>query len=75
MTAIAIADAPTRQRADDDDLSHVYCCDPDTALCGADLSNTPEDESVETDCVVCLDLEATVAACCAGCPGAVTGRG
>lgn len=42
----------------DDSLDHYYCeCDPDLALCGADL--TAVDESLDGQmCVVCEDLEA-----------------
>lgn len=38
-------------------LNHIFCCDRDTALCGADVSNDPIVELEEADCVVCLDLE------------------
>jgi hypothetical protein len=42
----------------DDCLRHVYCCDPETALCGTDLSDTDEtDDDDAPTCVVCLDLE------------------
>lgn len=43
----------------DDNLEHLYCCDENVALCGADLTNAtlnhypaPEDE-----CVVCYTLD------------------
>lgn len=42
----------------DDDTTHIFCCDPDTALCGWDVSDTPEvPDGVGHDCIVCLDLE------------------
>jgi hypothetical protein len=39
----------------DDDLSHTACnCDPDTALCGADVTDAPwDDEYDENLCIVC----------------------
>lgn len=41
-----------------DDLTHVHCCEPYRALCGADLHEAvivePEEE---TTCVVCADLD------------------
>lgn len=67
MNTTAPTETPARLRSDDDDLAHYYCCDPDIALCGADLSTTSEDESIETDCVVCVDLDATSAPCSPGC--------
>jgi hypothetical protein len=43
----------------DNDTTHVFCCDPDTALCGFDVSDTPEvSDGVGHDCIVCVDLEA-----------------
>lgn len=45
-----------------DELDHLYCCDPDTALCGTDISGH-EDSSAEGDCVVCLDLEDSLCDC------------
>lgn len=42
----------------DNDTTHVTCCDPDTALCGWDVSNTPVvSDGVGHDCIVCVDLE------------------
>jgi hypothetical protein len=63
VTAPTSAATRVRPRSDDDDLSHYYCCDPDVALCGADLSTVPVDESVDTDCVVCVDLDAAFLPC------------
>ncbi|WP_435597065.1 hypothetical protein [Streptomyces anulatus] len=39
------------------DLNHIYCCNPDLALCGADVSTHPIVGIDDADCVVCLDLE------------------
>lgn len=38
-------------------INHIFCCDPDTALCGADISGDEIVDYDEADCVVCLDLE------------------
>ena len=51
-----------------DDLVHHFCCDPDRALCGEDLS---EGEECPLDagqpCVVCADL-ALLDDCSVTCP-------
>ncbi len=40
-----------------DDLNHWYCCDPDLALCGIDLTDVAEmDDDEEVNCAACLDL-------------------
>lgn len=54
MTVLTTAPAPTRTGGTAD-LNHVFCCEPDIALCGADVSD--DDIVDEADCVVCLDLE------------------
>ena len=51
----ATAPSPTTTSVGED-LNHLYCCDPDLALCGLDVSALPEVDD-DTDCVVCLDLE------------------
>lgn len=38
-------------------LTHIYCCDPDLALCGEDLTDIPEVDEDTLLCVVCDDLE------------------
>lgn len=54
MPATAVTD-------DGPDLLHVFCCDPDVALCGTDVRDCEVEPPVErsdmSDCVVCLDLE------------------
>jgi hypothetical protein len=45
------------------DLTHVYCCNPDLALCGEDVSNTPEVDQDEQLCMVCEDLEEQPCTC------------
>ena len=53
------APAPEATRTgSDSDITHLYCCDPDTALCGEDLAESPEvPYGVGVDCVVCEDLD------------------
>lgn len=52
--------APTlvRLSTTDSDITHLYCCNPDVALCGTDVSDVPElADDAEITCVVCADLE------------------
>lgn len=39
-----------------DNLDHWWCCDPDRALCGADLTGADDNDDIDPDCVVCEDL-------------------
>lgn len=49
--------APSTARTDvDSDLNHIYCCNPNIAICGTDVSAHPEVDD-DINCVVCLDLE------------------
>lgn len=42
----------------DDELHHYYCeCDPNIALCGSDLTDTPEVQTEENACLVCKDMD------------------
>lgn len=43
----------------DDDLDHLFCCDENVAMCGADISDDEivEDGSLLFPCVVCKDME------------------
>lgn len=45
---------------DDDNLAHFFCCDPNRALCGSDLTRAEWDFDLTDDdpeaCVVCVDL-------------------
>lgn len=57
----------------DSETVHVYCCNPDLALCGYDISDTPEVPSgVGHDCIVCLDLELQPCPICEFVPGQAT---
>lgn len=55
MTITATAPSPATAGVDLD-LNHLYCCDPNVALCGTDVSAFPEVDD-DTNRVVCLDLE------------------
>lgn len=56
MSSLATAPAPSRTGGPTS-INHVFCCDPDTALCGVDISNDEIVDYDDADCVVCLDLE------------------
>jgi len=66
MTTGVLLAPSSRATSDGTDLNHIYCCDPDTALCGTDVSGQPETDLDEANCVVCLDLEDQP--CCPTCP-------
>ncbi len=53
------ADAATGAGIADDGLLHLACCNPDKALCGADLTGVEitDQPPGPDDCVVCRDLE------------------
>ncbi|WP_432112827.1 hypothetical protein [Streptomyces sp. S1] len=54
MTTVP-APTATPPAALDTDITHIVCCDDDTALCGLDVSGFRWHQGGE-DCVVCLDL-------------------
>jgi len=66
---------PGTAPADGDGWQHIWCCDPDVALCGADLSGVEdsdgEDEPVCTDCAIADALRRPCPV--AGCRGAGDG--
>ena len=39
--ATATLPAPAPVNTSGDDTDHLYCCNPDVALCGLDISNHP----------------------------------
>lgn len=56
-----LSEQPTHSdTSNDDGLVHTFCCDPDRALCGKDVSGEPVTACIESpdDCVVCEDLAA-----------------
>lgn len=62
---------PVEQTTPDDDLDHWFCCDPNRAYCGTDISAHTYAEFAEdspTMCRVCLDLTYTPCATCGGHP-------
>lgn len=54
-------------------LDHIVCCDPDTALCGADQAGEPpalHQRNTKTMCTACAVLDADKDhKCGADCPG------
>lgn len=50
-------EAATRTGTDSPLLEHIWCCDPTTALCGADTTGAIDDG--HANCVVCIDLADT----------------
>jgi len=59
---------PVLTASDTSKLDHVYCCDPDVALCGADLSDHVESSMATNPCVLCIALEEIGIVCgTAGC--------
>ena len=55
----------------EDDIIHMWCCDPDVAWCGADISGDPAsgyDFSVDPeDCAMCLFADETDSYVCKVC--------
>ena len=51
----------------DDPFDHAYCCDPDTALCGADISDNEYGEEQDNPCPLCELIEARGVLCGEGC--------
>ncbi|MGC5042449.1 hypothetical protein ACLQ16_03930 [Streptomyces albidoflavus] len=47
-------------------ITHYYCCVPNRALCGLDLSGMPPAGGGEQDCVVCVDLDGDCPLCASG---------
>lgn len=43
----------------DDELDHIFCCNEDLALCGADISGTEfiSDDEELFPCVVCNEMQ------------------
>jgi hypothetical protein len=56
---------------DDDDWTHLFCdCDPDVALCGADLAGVDEvdyDEPDADECPLCVVIADVAGDVCARC--------
>ncbi|MFD5081886.1 hypothetical protein ACFWOG_04490 [Kitasatospora sp. NPDC058406] len=47
---------PTTNTTGNNDLNHVYCCSPNTALCGTDITDARDDDTADITCIVCADL-------------------
>jgi hypothetical protein len=52
-TCLAPDRAPTDTGGEDDDLHHIWCCDPDVAVCGVDLTGVPDAGDVGDGVQVC----------------------
>lgn len=44
-------------------IAHTYCCEPNWALCGVDLSGTAASGDGDQECVVCADLHQSGVTC------------
>lgn len=60
---------PQRSRPDveaGDDFDHLYCCDPDLAHCGEDISEHEEvdDEELDNPCLLCSVLQGSICPRC-----------
>jgi hypothetical protein len=51
------------------DVDHWYCCDPNVAYCGLDLTGVPEGETAGVMCPLCVLAEETDTIVC-GCEAA-----
>jgi hypothetical protein len=62
--------APAERPAEvDEDITHLTCCSPDVALCGADVSDEPWVEGDTNDCSLCVLADESQAWCQdPGCP-------
>ncbi len=49
--------SPARTSLSDDDIDHLYCCDENVAMCGADLTDTPDGPEFDEVCRLCLLAE------------------
>lgn len=71
MTALTLP-APAPPEVGDDDWIHGICCDPDVALCGADVSAAAEVAITSLDgvCPACVAIADLPLPCgTPGCPG------
>lgn len=71
MTTATLPDSrPAPTSSGDDDADHYYCCDPDIAMCGADLSDVPEGFEFDELCRYCAYIDRERLACTVnGCTG------
>ncbi|WP_394436257.1 hypothetical protein [Streptomyces sp. SGAir0957] len=54
MSVTLTAPSPSAATSVGDEITHLYCCDPNRAICGVDLTGVPEVDEDE-NCVVCID--------------------
>lgn len=69
MTTEILETEPVSTDGDDgDEVQHFWCCDPDMAHCGRDLTGAVDVDSVAEPmdvCIVCVDLQPVDAESCA----------
>lgn len=67
----AVLERPAAVSLGPDDVDHYACCDPDTAICGYDVSGWDDvgDESRPPLCQLCADADEQGTPCTVpGCP-------
>jgi hypothetical protein len=75
MTMTLTAPAAPVTSSSEDGLDHIYCCDPNVSLCGADISEEDDLGPVDIDeldnpCPKCEAIENLDEPCgVQGCPG------
>lgn len=58
MTQAATVEAPAPADTDDAfDVDHWYCCNPNIAYCGRDISGDPEGHRDTNLCLLCVLVE------------------
>lgn len=62
MTAPAVA-SHTSLTGNPDDVDHIYCCDPNLAMCGLDLTGVAEGPEFDAACPLCGLAEDTGQGC------------
>jgi hypothetical protein len=55
-TNTAPAPVTTSTGSTDDELNHLYCCNPNHGLCGTDLTGSNDNDDADITCVVCAEL-------------------
>jgi hypothetical protein len=73
MTLTSTRPSPADGTTDDDTISHIVCCDENTALCGLDVTHYPWlDVPERYDCPLCVLIDDTETFCASpNCPGVV----
>jgi hypothetical protein len=53
MTTCLAPDPTPTDTSDGDDLHHIWCCHPDIAVCGVDLTGVPDVDEPDAGVQVC----------------------